>query len=300
MHIHELKVEENFAGKRLDIFLAQVLPDCPSRTFVKKLIDEGHVQVNQGQQKAHYKVVPQDVVRVSIPDQVPVDEKIKPENIPLDIFYEDEALIVINKSSGMLVHPARGVYSGTLVNALLYHGCQLSDVNSLIRPGIVHRLDLETSGLIVVAKNNLAHVNLSRQFEKRRVKKRYVALVEGLINFDEGLIDVGIKRHIKFFDKKMVAFDDDAKKSQTIYRVLKRFKKHTLVALFPKTGRTHQLRVHMAHLGHPILGDEKYGNKNTFHRLALHAQGLGFFHPSKLKFIEFSCSIPEEMGTFVD
>ena len=298
MSTHVLKVDEESSQERLDIFLATRLEDCPSRTFIKRLIDTQQVLVNGKNVKAHYKVVTNDELTVSVPDVVTLNEKIKPENIPLNIFYQDDTIVVVYKPSGMLVHPATGIYTGTLVNALLFHCCDLSNVNSVIRPGIVHRLDQDTSGLMVIAKNNIAHVNIARQFEKHRVRKKYLALVEGLVEFDEGMVDVSLGRHPKFHDKKVAAFDDEAKKAKTFYRVLKRFKTATLVALFPKTGRTHQLRVHMAYLGHPILGDEKYGKKSSFQRLALHAQGLGFFHPRTTKYLEFSCPPPEEFLNF--
>ncbi len=292
MQTHVLKVDEENNQLRLDLFLTKALPEVPSRSFIKRLIESEGVTVNGKKVKAHQKLFVADEVCVFWPEEESIDERINPENIPLDILYEDEILLVVNKPSGMLVHPASGYYSGTLVNALLYHCRVLSDFHPTLRPGIVHRLDQETSGLLVVAKNNTAHMNLSRQFEKRRVKKRYVALVDGLIEFDEGLIDAGLGRHPRHFDKKAVAFDDSAKKAKTFYRVLKRFQNTTYVALFPKTGRTHQLRVHLAYLGHPILGDEKYGKKNSFPRLALHAQSLGFFHPGTTQYMEFSVVPP--------
>ena len=298
MQTHVLKVDEGNDHLRLDIFLTKILPETSSRSFIKRLIESDGVTVNGKKVKVHQKLLVNDEVCVFLPEEEVVDERIDPENIPLDILYEDETLLVVNKPSGMLVHPARGCYSGTLVNALLYHCQELSDFNTTVRPGIVHRLDQETSGLLVVAKNNTAHMNLSRQFEKHRVRKRYVALVEGLIEFDEGLIDAGLGKHPRYFDKKAVVFDDSAKKAKTFYKVLKRFQNVTYVALFPKTGRTHQLRVHMAYLGHPILGDEKYGKKNIFPRLALHAQSLGFFHPRTTKYIEFSVISPSEIRSF--
>ena len=269
-----------------------------SRSFIKRLIEDEGVRVNGKNVKVHTKVMEGDEITIDIPEEIPVDERIHPENIPLDILYEDQNLLVVNKPSGMLVHPASGHYSGTLVNAILYHSKHLSEGGGFLRPGIVHRLDQETSGLLVVAKDNVTHMNLSRQFEKHLVKKRYVALVEGQVEFDEGLIDASLGRHRKYFDKKAVSFDDSARKAKTFYRVLKRFKTATYVACFPKTGRTHQLRVHLAYLGHPILGDSKYGKKNLFPRLALHAQSLGFFHPRTTKFMEFSIVPPEEFLSF--
>lgn len=300
-----LTVTEENSQVRLDIFLAQNLADVPSRTFVKRLIDNGHVLVNQKPPKAHDKVEPGDNVVVEIPAADP-EPDVKAEKISLNIFYEDGCLLIVNKPAGMLVHPVHGYHSGTLVNALMHHCKSLSSINTsdeneerqdaaLIRPGIVHRLDRETSGLMVVAKDNATHVDLARQFERHKVKKRYVALVKGHVEFDEGVIDVPLGRHPRHWDKKAVSFEETAKAATTYYRVLKRFDREaTLIALFPKSGRTHQLRVHMAHLGHPILGDDKYGGAELFPRLALHAQAIGFFHPRFKIFVEFFSMIPRE------
>ncbi|MDP8264398.1 MAG: RluA family pseudouridine synthase [Candidatus Aceula lacicola] len=291
MDIHTLIVGEDRVNERLDIFLASSLPECPSRSFAKHLIDQDLVLVNQKIVKAHHKIQMGDTIEVK--SELPGALRATPENIALDIFYEDEDIVVVNKPTGMVVHPAPGCHRGTLVNALLYRYQQLSSADDALRPGIVHRLDKETSGLIVVAKNNKTHVRLARQFEKRIVKKQYVALVENLVEFDEGMVDVPLGRHPQSREKRAV-LGLNAKSAKTIYRVLKRFKSTTLVDLTPKTGRTHQLRVHMAHLGHPVLGDDKYGKKNSFSRLALHARSIAFKHPVKLKWIGFSSPIPEE------
>ena len=194
----------------------------------------------------------------------------------------------------MLVHPAQGIYSGTLVNALLFHCRQLSDFNGSSRPGIVHRLDKETSGLMIAVKDNQTHAQLARQFQKHKVKKQYVALVEGEVEFDEGIIDAPLGRHPVHHDLRDVQYNDAAKNAVTFYRVIKRHKGVTLLSLFPKTGRTHQLRVHMNHIHHPILGDAKYGRKGSFPRLALHARAIGFEHPHWKCFLEFSCRPPRE------
>lgn len=294
MSVHILKVDEDHDHLRLDVFLTQVLPDVPSRTFVKKLIDFGHVRVNETNVKSHHKVTAGDEVHVDIPDDFLTPQYIEPENIPLDIFYEDDHLIVVNKPKGMIVHPAQGCYTGTLVNALLHHSVQLSQINTDMRPGIVHRLDKETSGLLLVAKDNITHTKLAKQFQRHEIKKRYIALVEGEIEFDEGRIDVPIGRHPNHREKKAVQFHDDAKDSVTFYRVIKRVRGVTLVSLFPKTGRTHQLRVHMSHMKHPILGDDKYGKARSFPRLALHAQSIGFRHPYTKKYLEFCSRPPKE------
>jgi 23S rRNA pseudouridine1911/1915/1917 synthase len=251
---HTLTVDQENHHTRLDVFLVKNFPEAPSRTFVQKLIDDGQVQVNQKAVKPGYQVAEGDKVTVHMPDEIETWQDVKAEKIPLDIFYEDPYFLVINKPAGMMVHPATGCNTGTLVNALLHHCQNLSDRGENFRPGIVHRLDRETSGLIVVAKDNRSHVILGRQFEKHKIKKRYIALVEGDIVFDEGVIEVPLGRHPRFFDKKAVSYDGTGKEAKTIYRVLKRSKdkSKTLVALFPESGRTHQLRVHMLHLGQVI------------------------------------------------
>ena len=294
MATHNLKVSEVDQHSRLDVFLAKNLSGVPSRSFVKKLIDFGHVKINEEIVKAHYKVVEGDDVFIEVPEGFLKTTYAAPENIALDIFYEDESLLVINKPRGMTVHPAPGCHSGTLVNALLYQSVNLSSVNEEMRPGIVHRLDKETSGLIIVAKDNITHTKLAKQFQRHTIKKQYIALVEGEIEFDEGVVDAPIGKHPSHHEKKTVRFDDSAKKSLTRYRVIKRSNGVTLVALFPRTGRTHQLRVHMRYLGHSILGDEKYGKRNNFARLALHAQAIAFSHPSTKKLIECFCVPPKE------
>ena len=290
---YNFKVDEASHHVRLDVYLTRELSDAPSRSYVKKLIDNGHVKVNERLVKAHHLVCTGDDICADIPAEFLTPTYIEPQNIALDIVYQDPELFVINKPSGMLVHPARGRYRDTLVNALLYQSQQLSNfTGDLLRPGIVHRLDQETSGLILVAKNNIAHTKLAKQFKKRAVKKQYVALVSGEIEFDEGVIDAPIGTHPKHRDKKAVRFDSEARPSETVYKVIKYSNGTSLVSLAPKTGRTHQLRVHMKYLGHPILGDDKYGKRTSFSRLALHARSIGFAHPADKKWIEFSTPIP--------
>jgi 23S rRNA pseudouridine1911/1915/1917 synthase len=299
MTMHIFKVDEEHDHVRLDVFITQALPEGPSRTFVQKLIEFGHVRVNEAAVKAHHKVAVGDDVRIEIPKDILTPQYIQPENIPLDIFYEDDYLLVINKPKGMTVHPAQGCYTGTLVNALLHHSVKLSQVNEDMRPGIVHRLDKETSGLMLVAKDNITHTKLAKQFQRHEIKKRYIALVEGEIEFDEGVINVPIGRHPYHREKKSVQYDEAAKDSVTYYRVIKRGKGVTLVSLFPKTGRTHQLRVHMSHLRHAILGDDKYGKAKNFSRLALHAQAIGFRHPQTKNYLEFFSRPPREFLSMV-
>lgn len=297
MNRHTLTVDEENANIRLDVFLTQSLPDLPSRTFVQKVIEDGGVSVNGQSEKARYKVSVGDVVVIEYSDEMLPDKELKPEKIKLDIFYEDDVLVVINKAVGMTVHPASGSYTGTLANALLYHFKELSDLNPG-RPGIVHRLDKETSGLIVVAKTNQAHARLGRQFERHTVIKKYLAIVQGIVKFDQGKIEVPLKRHTKYHDMRQVAAEGEGKDALTYYEVLKRGEKKTLVGLYPQTGRTHQLRVHMKHLGHPILGDDRYGHKESFPRLALHAQSIGFEHPLSRQWVEFSSKAPKEFNSF--
>ena len=289
-----LIVPQEHQAERLDVYLTKVLPDVPSRTFIKKLIDDGRVLVNDKPAKANHKVAADERVCVDIDDDAFAPIDIEPENIPLNIFYEDECLVVINKPVGMLVHPTDSIFTGTMVNALLYHFKKLSSVNTRMRPGIVHRLDMDTSGLLVVAKDNRTHHRLAKQFARHTVKKKYLAFVNGLVKFEEGKINEPLGRHALHREQRDVIYTPDGKESVTFYKVIKRLSKCTYVALFPQTGRTHQLRVHMAHIGHPILGDEKYGHKKSFPRLALHAQSIGFTHPNSGHFVEFSCSPPAE------
>lgn len=284
-------VGEEAKHVRIDVFLAAHCQGC-SRTRSKNLIKEGRVVVNQKIVKPHYCLKEGDEVQVRMPP--PALDSLQAEEIPLAILYEDGDVIVLDKPCGMVVHPAAGNPAGTLANALRFHTKELSDINPE-RPGIVHRLDKDTSGVMVVAKNNVTHLALAKQFRAHSVRRRYIALVKGRVEFKEGLVDLPIKRH-PFYRKKMaVSFEPDTKSAQTRYRTLKRFERFSLLELFPHTGRTHQLRVHLAYLKHPILGDDKYGDKNDFTRLALHAKDLGFYHPQKKQFMEFSSALPAEI-----
>jgi 23S rRNA pseudouridine1911/1915/1917 synthase len=258
------------------------------------MIEAGQVLVNGRQEKTRYKVAAADLIEADINEEAFAPKDIPAEKMDLDVFYEDEDLVVINKPAGLTVHPASGSQRGTLVNGLMFRYQELSDVNGPGRPGIVHRLDRDTSGLILIAKTNVAHARLGRQFEKHTVIKRYVARVQGQVAFEQGIIDVPLERHKKYHDQRQVAKENEGKPAITRYQVLKRYAHSTLMALYPQTGRTHQLRVHMKHLGHPILGDEKYGRRDTFPRLALHAQSIAFTHPITKAYIEFSCPTPQE------
>lgn len=295
MQEYTLKVFPEQAGMRLDLFIMDFFNRQHldfSRSFIQSLIRKGKVILKGAIIiKPHYKVKTEDELKIVIEDKK--SDRLKPENIPLDIVYEDEDLAIINKPSGLVVHPAPGNYEHTLVNALLHHFKKLSDVN-LERPGIVHRLDKETSGLLVIAKNNFTHLALSQQFAKHTIKRKYIALVKGKMEFDENVIELPIGRHPVKRKKMSVSFRDKTKYAKTYYRTLKRTRDFSLLELEPFTGRTHQLRVHLSFLGYPILGDSKYGNNNEFIRLALHARSIGFIHPRTGKFVEFSCGIPKE------
>jgi 23S rRNA pseudouridine1911/1915/1917 synthase len=297
-HRH-FKISPEHQGLRLDIFLVQELDQSPSRSFVQKLIEQGCVKVNNRLATAKHKLRDGEGVEVNIPEDFLTPQYAAPEDIPLDVFYQDGHLLIINKPCGMVVHPAAGQYSGTLVNALLHLKVGLSDFGDDLRPGIVHRLDQDTSGLMVVARNNMAHARLAKLFQRREVKKQYLALLEGRVGFDEGLVDQPIGRDRCHREKMAVTHEDGARDAVTRYRVLRRLENATLVALYPTTGRTHQLRVHMRYLGNPVLGDPKYGNRRAFPRLALHAQSIGFRHPFTKRYIEFCSSPPAEFMEFI-
>ena len=286
---------------RLDILLSTFSKNKKlgfSRTFIQGLIGEGKVYAGKiALFKPHYKVRRGEEIKFSVQEKA--RDKFEAEDIKSDIVYEDSDLAVINKPSGLVVHPAPGNYEHTLVNALKNIFKSLSDINP-DRPGIVHRLDKGTSGLLVIAKNNASHLDLTRQFAEHSVKKEYVAIVKGKMEFDEDIIEAPIARH-SFKRKNMaVNFSDKAKEAKTYYRTLKRYKDFSFLELRPFTGRTHQLRVHLSFIGHPILGDDKYGKQNKFSRLALHAKTLGFTHPNTGKFMEFNSAIPKEFRDFLN
>jgi len=287
------------ARRRLDLFLMEFLKKEKlgfSRTFIQRLIQEGKVTLKGAKIKPHYKLKLGDEVKIVVEDKKL--DTLQPEDIPLDIVYEDDDLAIINKPSGLVVHPAPGNYAHTLANALRYHFKKLSDINPQ-RPGIMHRLDKGTSGLLVVAKNNSTHLNLVQQFAKHSIKRKYIALVKGRMEFDEHIIELPIGRHAVRRKNMSVGFGKKTKYAKTYYRTLKRSNEFSLLELEPFTGRTHQLRVHLAFVGHPILGDDKYGKNNKFIRLALHAKSIGFMHPTTGKFIESSSDIPKEFVDFI-
>lgn len=291
----EYTVNDLDANVRLDIFLS-AQPDNPSRSNIQKMISEGNVLVNGQIKRSNYKLRPADNIVMTY--QPPQEIEAVPENIPLDILYEDSDIIVVNKARGMVVHPAAGVYTGTLVNALLYHcGDELSGINGKIRPGIVHRLDKDTSGVMVVAKNDFAHNSLAKQIGSKTAVKEYVALVHGNITEEKGIIEANIGRH-PVDRKKMAVVTSGGKPATTVFHVLERFKNCTYVKCRLLTGRTHQIRVHMAYIGHPLIGDPKYCNsKNKFdiQGQALHSLNLTLIHPRTNQEMTFSAPIPQDM-----
>lgn len=289
--------EEN-KNKRLDTFLTESL-DGKSRSFIQGLIEKEEVLVNSNSKKSNYKLRIGDEVQIYIPE--PTHLNIKPEEIPINIIYEDSDVIVVNKPQGMVVHPAPGNYEGTLVNALLNHCGDLSGINGVARPGIVHRIDKDTSGILVVAKNDNAHNKLSEQFKEHSITRVYLALVEGIIKEDEGTIDAPLARHPK--ERIKIAIVPGGRRAVTHYKVIKRFKEHTLVECKLETGRTHQIRVHMCHIGHPLVGDPVYGYKKQKFNLEgqmLYAQKLGFIHPKTNEYVEFQCDIPSYFKNVLD
>lgn len=272
------KIVVDIDNMRLDAYISKINSNI-SRTMVQKLIQEGNVFVNGKEKKISYKVQVGDIIEINIPK--PQETTIKPENIPIEIVYEDMDIIVVNKPKGMVVHPANGNPDGTLVNAVMAI-CKdsLSGIGGEIRPGIVHRLDKDTSGLLIVAKNNKAHINMSNQIKNREVKKIYIALVRGLVSEDEATINMPIGRSTK--DRKKMAIRKDGKEAVTHFKVLKRYSKYTLLEIKIDTGRTHQIRVHMSEIGHPVVGDMVYSNgKNEFgvEGQMLYAKSLDFKHP---------------------
>lgn len=284
---------ENQDGERIDRYLSEELADR-SRSYIQKLIKENHVTVNQKPVKANYRLSLGDRVEIDLPEAKEPD--IKPEDIPLDILYEDKDIIIVNKPKQMVVHPAPGHYSQTLVNALMYHcGFELSGINGTMRPGIVHRIDMDTTGSLVACKNDMAHQSLSKQLKEHSIRRIYVAIVHGNIKEEDGTVNAPIGRH-PTERKKMSIHSRNGREAITHYQVLERFGNYTYIQCELETGRTHQIRVHMASLGHPLLGDTVYGSsKNPYHLQgqALHAMILGFRHPATGEYMEFTAPLPE-------
>lgn len=294
MKVEEFEVLNEQEGERLDKYLSMIYPDI-SRSFFQKIIKEGKILVNGKQEKGSYNVKEDDLVYVQIPDAV--ETAIVPEDIPLDILYEDEDVLIVNKPKGMVVHPSAGHFSGTLVNAVMYH-CKdsLSGINGEIRPGIVHRIDMDTTGSLIICKNDEAHVKIAEQIKEHSVNRIYVGIVCGNVKDDEGTISGPIGRNPK--DRKKMAINEaNGKPAVTHYKVLERYKNYTYMQFKLETGRTHQIRVHMASIGHPLLGDELYSSgKHLFSSLqgqTLHAKKIGFVHPGTNEYMEFEAPLPQ-------
>ena len=283
-------VEINDSGKRIDKYLNENTEY--TRSKIQKMIENGNILVNDIKVKDSYKVKENDYITIEAIEET---TDILPENIPLDIYYEDDDLIVVNKPSGMVVHPAPGNYTGTLVNALIYHTNNLSKVNTNIRPGIVHRIDADTSGLLLVAKNDKSHNILAEAIQKKEVVREYIALVEGIIMEDTATIDAPIGRDKKD-RKKMTVTSENSKDAVTHIRVLERYKDSTLIRCKLETGRTHQIRVHLSYIGHPVVNDPVYGHKKLIDKdfgQMLHAEKLGFVHPTTKEYMEFTAEPPK-------
>ncbi len=294
----EFSVQESEARQRLDVFLALNLTGV-SRSQIKRLIEEGQVRVNSAEVKAGYRLKKGDVVEVEVELPSPASP-LEPENIPLNIIYVDEDIIVLNKPAGLIVHPGAGRRGGTLVNALLFHFPEVALVGSPERPGIVHRLDGDTSGVMVVARSGLAYKNLQRQFKNREVDKSYIGIVWGKFSQKGGKIDWGIGRHPHDRQRFSVR-TNRPKEAVTIFRVVHETKNFSVLEIKPITGRTHQIRVHLAAAGHPVVGDRRYGRKmagTPGTRLFLHAQRLAFLHPRKQRWMEFEAPLPSEFKLF--
>lgn len=293
MNLEKFIVGIERSGERIDKFVSTLYPDI-SRTHIQKLISSGDVTVKEKTVKSNYKISAKEEIFVRIPEAI--EPEILPENIPLDILYEDEDIIVVNKPKQMVVHPAKGHYSGTLVNALMYH-CRgnLSGINGVMRPGIVHRIDMDTTGVLVVAKNDFSHNHLAEQLKEHSINRVYEAIVHNVIKEDEGTVDAKIGRHPNN-RLKMEVHVNDGKDAITHYRVLKRFQKYTYIQCVLETGRTHQIRVHMSSIGYPLLGDTVYGHAKCPYKLTgqtLHAKLLGFIHPRTNQYMEFVAERPE-------
>lgn len=288
------------SGERIDRFLSGNL-EALSRSYIQKLLKESRILVNNNTVKANYKILKGDQIDIQIPEPEILD--IRPENIPLDILYEDDDILIVNKPKGMVVHPSPGHYNHTLVNAVLYHcGDRLSGINGVLRPGIVHRIDMDTTGSLLICKNDHAHQILAEQLKDHSITRKYQAIVYGNLKADSGTVDAPIGRH-PIDRKKMSTKSLHGKRAVTHFTVLERFGNYTYIECTLETGRTHQIRVHMASVGHPILGDTVYGPARCPFRLqgqTLHAKTLGFVHPSTGEYMEFDAPLPEYFSALLD
>ena len=296
----EFRIEEALAGERIDKFLSDSLPDV-SRSYIQKLIKDGQVTVNQKQVKSNYKLNAGDLLSMEEPELQEPD--IEAEDIPLDVLYEDSDLLIINKPKGMVVHPSVGHYSGTLVNALM-HYCKddLSGINGVLRPGIVHRIDMDTTGSLVVCKNDFTHNHIAEQLKVHSITRVYHAVVHGVLKEEEGTINAPIGRH-PIDRKKMSINHKNGKEAVTHYKVLKRFKNFTYIECRLETGRTHQIRVHMSSISHPLLGDAVYGPAKSPYKLqgqTLHAKTIGIIHPRTGEYLEIEAPLPEYFTNLLD
>lgn len=293
-----LKVEEDYENERIDRYVRDVLADL-SRSYIQKIMESHNVTVDGRDVKPSYRVKTGELIRVVTEDAVIPD--ILPENIPLDILYEDEDVLVVNKPKGMVVHPAAGHYEHTLVNAVMYHCKDLSGINGVMRPGIVHRIDRDTTGSLIICKNDKAHISIANQLKEHTIRREYVAIVNGIIKDDAGTVDRPIGRSSS--DRKKMAVVPGGRRAVTHYEVMDRFDGFTYIKCRLETGRTHQIRVHMASIGHPLAGDSVYGSKVKTpvetNGQALHAKTIGFLHPSNGRYIEISAPIPEYMQQFI-
>ena len=286
-------VEPEYNGQRIDKFLSETLPEY-SRSFIQKVVKDGGVLVDEKCVKSNYKLSAGQILKLNVPELVEPD--IIPEDIALDILYEDDDIIVVNKPKGMVVHPAAGHYTGTLVNALMYH-CRdnLSGINGVTRPGIVHRIDMNTTGVLVACKNDAAHIFLSEQLAVHSITRKYNAIVHNSFKENSGTVDAPIGRH--HIDRKKMAIDyKNGRSAVTHYSVISNYGKYAHIECQLETGRTHQIRVHMSSIGHPLLGDDVYGSGKSPYRLegqTLHARVLGFVHPSTGKYMEFEAPLPD-------
>lgn len=287
-------VNKDYINTRLDNYMLSVIDT--SRSNISKHIKDGTIKVNDNVVKSGYLLKESDVITY---DEWSEETVVKKENIPLDIYYEDEYLMVVNKKSGMVVHPGSGNYTGTLVNALTYYTSNLSSINGSDRPGIVHRIDKDTSGLLLISKDNKVHQILSDEFKNKRIKRKYIALVSGVINENNGKINAPIGRSTTD-RKKMMVTDKNSKSAITNFTVLKRYKNTTLIECILETGRTHQIRTHLSYIGHPVINDPVYGKKINNYGQLLHAYYLGFTHPITKEFLEFTCPLESEFMSMLE
>ena len=292
MNVYYFEVNEKDDEERLDVFVSKKIEKF-SRSYIKKIINDGMISINGQKRKPNYKLKIGDRLEVLIPELV--ETEILAEDIYIDVIYEDDHILIVNKPQGMVVHPAQGNHRGTLVNALLTHCTSLSGIGGVKRPGIVHRIDKDTSGLIIVAKTDAAHLRLSKELKERSITRKYIALVEGKMKHDDGVVDAPIGRHLNE-RKKMAVVNRNSRSAKTYYKILERFDNNTLIEAQLETGRTHQIRVHMAYLGHPVVGDITYGYKKQNLKLdgqLLHSYKLEFYHPITNEFLKFCIPVPD-------